>query len=132
MKRINLAFATLLTAITLGAGGLSTVGAATDCTVPANKDKTACQALAGANKTTDPADRTKTVDGALKAVVNVLLFVIGGVSVIMIVVGGLRYVISNGESSAVTGAKNTILYAVVGLVISLFAYAIVNFVIKNF
>ncbi len=73
-----------------------------------------------------------SIDDLFKNIVNVLLFVIGGVAVIMIVVGGLRYVLSNGESSAVTGAKNTILYAVVGLVIALFAYAIVNFVLKNF
>lgn len=78
------------------------------------------------------ASSSGSVDSLFKNIVNILLFVIGGVSVIMIVVGGLRYVLSNGDSSAVTSAKNTILYAVVGLVIAMFAYAIVNFVIKNF
>lgn len=73
-----------------------------------------------------------TLDGFMKNIVNVLLFVIGAVAVIMIVIGGLRYVMSNGESSAITGAKNTILYAVIGLVVALLAYAIVNFVLGQF
>lgn len=68
----------------------------------------------------------------IKTVVNVLLFILGAVAVIMIVIGGIRYAISQGDSSAVSSAKNTILYAVIGLVVALLAYAIVNFVIAQF
>ena len=64
-------------------------------------------------------------------IINMMIFLIGAVSVIMIVVGGLRYVLSAGDSSAINGAKNTILYSVVGLVVALMAYAIVNFVASN-
>jgi hypothetical protein len=67
-----------------------------------------------------------------KTITNVLLFIIGAVSVIMLVIGGIRYTISAGDSSAVTGAKNTILYAIVGIVVALLAYAVVNFVIGAF
>lgn len=75
---------------------------------------------------------SKTDVGALiKTVVNVLLFILGAIAVIMIVIGGIKYTVSNGDSSAVTSAKNTILYAVVGLIVAMMAYAIVNFVIKN-
>ena len=70
-------------------------------------------------------------DGLFKKVTNILLYIIGAVSVIMIVYGGVRYVISGGESGAVTNAKNTILYAVVGLIIALLAYAIINFVLNS-
>jgi NADH:ubiquinone oxidoreductase subunit 6 (subunit J) len=49
----------------------------------------------------------------------------------MLIFGGLRYVVSGGNSAAVTTAKNTILYAVVGLVISFIAYAAINFVINS-
>lgn len=73
-----------------------------------------------------------TVEGTFKKVVNVLLFIIGAVAVLMLVIGGLRYTISGGDSSAVNGAKNTILYAIVGLVIAVAAYGIVNFVIGAF
>ena len=62
-------------------------------------------------------------------VVNVLLFVIGALSVIMLIIGGFRYVISGGNASNVTAAKNTILYAIVGLVIAFLAFAVVNWVL---
>jgi hypothetical protein len=68
----------------------------------------------------------------VRNVINVLLYIIGAVAVIMIVIGGLRYTISNGDSSQITGAKNTILYAVVGLVVAILAYAIVNFIVNAF
>ena len=72
------------------------------------------------------------VNTLIQTIINILLFVLGAIAVIMIVVGGIRYTTSNGDSSAITGAKNTILYAVVGLVIALLAYAIVNFVLGAF
>ena len=68
-------------------------------------------------------------DGLVTTVVNILLWAIGLISVIMIIIGGIRYATSNGDSNAVTAAKNTIMYAVIGLVIAIFAYAIVNFVL---
>ncbi len=67
----------------------------------------------------------------ISTVTNVLLFIVGALSVIMVIVGGLRYVISGGNSTAVTAAKNTILYAIVGLVIAFLAFAAVNFVLNN-
>jgi hypothetical protein len=70
--------------------------------------------------------------GFIQTVVNILLFLLGAVAVVMIVIGGIKYTTSNGDSSSVTSAKNTILYAVVGLVVAIMAYAIVNFVIRAF
>ncbi len=70
--------------------------------------------------------------GVFRTITNVLLFVLGAISVIMIIIGGLRYVISGGNSTAVTEAKNTILYAIVGVIIALLAYAIINFVLTSF
>ena len=71
-------------------------------------------------------------DGIFKTITNVLLFLIGAVSVIMLIIGGIRYTISGGDSTAVTSAKNTILYAVIGIIVALLAYAIVNFVLGSF
>jgi multisubunit Na+/H+ antiporter MnhB subunit len=68
----------------------------------------------------------------VQTIIGILSFVIGVVSVIMIIVGGIKYVLSNGDASQVTSAKNTILYAVIGLVVALLAYAIVNFVVTQF
>lgn len=70
--------------------------------------------------------------GIFRTVTNVLLFLIGAISVIMLIVGGIRYVVSGGDSTAVQNAKNTILYAIVGVVVAILAYAVVNFVITSF
>lgn len=67
--------------------------------------------------------------GVITSLTNILLFVVGALSVIMIIIGGLRYVVSGGNTTAVTAAKNTILYAIVGLVISFLAFAAINFVL---
>ena len=70
--------------------------------------------------------------GVFQTITNVLLYVLGAVSVIMLIIGGIRYTVSQGDSSAVTSAKNTILYAIIGLVVAILAYAAVNFVIGSF
>lgn len=70
--------------------------------------------------------------GIFRTITNVLLFIIGAISVIMLIVGGIRYVVSGGDSTAVQNAKNTILYAIVGVVVAILAFAVVNFVITSF
>ncbi len=70
--------------------------------------------------------------GIFSTITNTLLFLLGAISVIMIIIGGLRYVISGGDSNAVSAAKNTILYAIVGVIVAILAYAIINFVIVSF
>lgn len=73
-----------------------------------------------------------TLEARIATITTILLFVIGAVSVIMIIVGGIRYVVSAGDSSKIKAAKDTIMYSVVGLVVALLAYAIVRFVIDQF
>jgi hypothetical protein len=87
------------------------------------------QITSGINATTDNQGSTTSLSSVFKTVVNVLLFVIGAVSVVMLIVGGIRYTLSAGNSSAVTAAKNTIMYAIIGLVIAFLAYAIINWVL---
>ncbi len=67
--------------------------------------------------------------GVITSVTNILLFAVGALAVIMVIWGGIRYAISGGSSSAVTAAKNTIMYALIGLIIAFLAFAIVNFVL---
>ena len=66
-----------------------------------------------------------------KNVVNILLFIIGAVSVIMLIYGGIRYTTSGGNANSVTAAKNTIMYSIIGLVVAILAFAVVNFVVKQ-
>lgn len=74
----------------------------------------------------------ENIGGIIPILIDTLLFIVGILSVIMIIVGGLRYTTSAGDSQAVTGAKNTILFAVIGLVVSLVAYALVHWVFQLF
>jgi ABC-type Fe3+ transport system permease subunit len=69
--------------------------------------------------------------GLLAQIVNILLFAVGIISVIMIIIGGIRYATSAGNEKATQGAKDTILYAIIGLVISVLAFAIINYVIAQ-
>ena len=70
--------------------------------------------------------------GIFQTVTNVLLFIIGAIAVIMLIIGGIRYTTSNGDSNQVSAAKNTILYAIIGIIVAILAYAAVNFVIAAF
>lgn len=61
--------------------------------------------------------------------INIMIYVIGTISVLMVVIGGLRYTMSGGDSGQTKSAKDTILYAIIGVVIAIMSYAILNFVV---
>lgn len=67
----------------------------------------------------------------VQVIINVALAVLGLVAVVMIIMGGFNYMTSSGDTAKVTKARNTILYGVIGLVIALLAFAIVNFVLDT-
>jgi hypothetical protein len=64
-------------------------------------------------------------------VINIMLFIVGILCVVMIVYGGIRYTISRGDKGEVEGAKNTIMYAIIGLIVAIVAYALVNWVFTS-
>ena len=72
-----------------------------------------------------------TVASPANKVINTLLYIVGILAVLMIVYGGVQYATSAGDAGKVQKAKNIILYAVVGLLIAILAYAIVNFVVTG-
>jgi hypothetical protein len=78
-----------------------------------------------------PTDNGSKLSVFVKKLINVLSLLVGAVAVIMIIYGGFRYVTSGGSESSVSSAKNTILYAVIGLVIVALAQVIVHFVLNN-
>lgn len=77
-------------------------------------------------------DGETKVNSIVGNVVNALLMAVGVISIIMIVVGGILFALSSGDAQKAAKARNTVLYAVIGLVVSLFAAAIVNFVFNRF
>ncbi len=86
--------------------------------------------LGGANSACAGSCGTKNLSDVFKKVANTLTYIIGVGSVLMVLYGGFRYTISRGDASNVKQAKDTILYAVTGVVVSIVAYAIINFVVK--
>src|SRR5690242_124808 len=120
MKKLKLAvisIAALLGVMTLVP---SYVGAS-----PASQIQGGVNQAGGSGETSNLGSRVKTI-------VNILLYILGAIAVVMIVIGGIRYTTSNGDSGAITSAKNTILYSVIGLIVAILSYTIVNFVISWF
>ena len=82
--------------------------------------------------TTSDVCKSEDISSPVQAIISTLLFAIGVIAVIMIIIGGIRYTLSNGDASQIKSAKDTILYAVIGLIVAMLAYAIVNFVVGRF
>ncbi|HET9850406.1 MAG TPA: pilin [Candidatus Saccharimonadales bacterium] len=70
-------------------------------------------------------------NSVLKKIINILSVIVGAIAVVMVIIGGFRYVTSAGSESGVSGAKKTIMYALIGLVIVALAQVIVHFVLNN-
>lgn len=74
---------------------------------------------------------SKPINKVIHTIINLLSVAVGIVAVIMIIVGGLRYITSGGSDTSVTSAKNTILYAIIGLIIVALAQILVRFVLSK-
>lgn len=93
---------------------------------------TACQQRPNSTICRQTQNSERKVSEFIQDVISTLLYVLGAICVIVIIVGGIRYATADGDSSKLSQAKNTILYAVIGLVVALLAYAIVFFVLGRF
>ncbi len=89
----------------------------------------ASQALEGVNSVSTGED--PNLSKSIQTIINVLFFAIGLLAVIVIIIGGIMYVLSAGDQAKTTKAKDTILYAVIGLVVALLAFAIVTFILNS-
>ncbi|MGB4759502.1 MAG: hypothetical protein WBP26_05620 [Candidatus Saccharimonadales bacterium] len=74
---------------------------------------------------------TDKVNSTVALVINIFSWVVGIVAVIMIIVGGFKYITSGGDSGKITSAKNSIIYAIIGLIIVALAQIIVQFVLTK-
>jgi hypothetical protein len=121
--------ALMVPALTLSLGLAAPVATlAVDCS---SNDPDITQGPGGGAACAKPASGADNLfgpNGIFVTITNILLFIIGAIAVIMLIVGGIRYVVSSGDQTAVTNAKNTILYAIIGIVVAFLAYAAVNFV----
>ena len=100
---------------------------AADVTCPTGSERATAPTLAGCNVKED-----SSLMPTIKTIIDVIIGVLGIVAVIVIVLGGVQYTLSTGDPGRIKKAKDTILYGIIGLVVAILAYAIVNFVLSSF
>ena len=98
-------------------------------TCPSGSVRSSANTLAECNIPQE--DTNNNLMNRLTTIINFVLGVLGFVTVAVIVLGGVQYATSAGDAAKVQKAKNTILYGIVGLIIALLAFAIVNFILKG-
>ena len=125
MKRILLILASLASLLILASPGVAL--AATSST------DAVCQGVALTTGTTGCSDAkgSPSVQSTITLVINVLSFVVGFAAVIMIIIGGFRFITAGGDSGKVASAKDSVLYSIVGLVVVVLAQTIVKFVLNK-
>lgn len=74
---------------------------------------------------------SKGVTNSVKKGINAAIYVLGIICVLMVILAGFLYTASSGDASRIQTAKNTLMYAIIGLIVAILSFAIVNFVIKN-
>lgn len=124
MKRLKLFMAALAMVV-----GLS-------CALPAvaladDAKSTVCSALGSDNKCSTNPQGSVGIDKVIRVTVNLLSWIVGLAAVIMIIIGGFRFVTAGGDSSNVASARNTVLYAIIGLIVAAMAQFIVQFVLNK-
>ena len=97
-----------------------------DVNCPNGSENNTAPTLAGCNVKQD-----NTLMPTIKKIIDVIISVLGIAAVVVIVLGGVQYTTSAGDPARVKRAKDTILYGVIGLVVALLAWAIVNFVLTS-
>jgi glucan phosphoethanolaminetransferase (alkaline phosphatase superfamily) len=124
----NIKYLILTLSLVMGFG-LALIPAHADAAI----DPLSSSCAGDAKDTTLCKDRNKdNFSSVVGTIVNSLLYILAAVAVIVIIIAGITYTTSGGDAALVTKAKNTLLYAVVGLVVAILAYAIVNYVINAF
>jgi len=136
MKKIITIVASVVMMLGLASMSIMPASAATAdiCKDVTGTELTACAVCAAENNTNTWVDGKcnrgsgNDLNSIIQTVINVMLFIIGILCVIMIIFGGIRYTTSTGDKGRIDNAKNTIVYAVVGLIVAIVAFALVQWV----
>jgi len=111
---------------------ISSLPALADCTTPQSaQEALQCGANNGTTNPQNSAQAGTSLDTTVRDILSVMSVIVGTLAIVMIIIAGLRYITSGGKQESVTGAKNTLLYAVIGLVIVALAQIIVHFVLNR-
>ncbi|MET0779278.1 MAG: hypothetical protein ABWY71_00430 [Candidatus Saccharimonadales bacterium] len=132
MKKMIVAFALVVGMLAPAAALVALPAPAyADAFSSSNAKSQACSGISGAEAAGQCTTTGKSVDDIIKSIVNFMSALIGVVAVVMVMVGGFKYVTSGGDASKAGAAKSTLTYAIIGLVIVAMAQFIVQFVFKE-
>lgn len=123
IRRLSLMLASLL----MGAAILMPAAVTTAATTQTDAKNRVCEGLGGCN----PAPGEKSANDVVQLVVNILSTIVAVVAILVIIFAGFRYVIATGDSAKISSAKDTILYAIVGLIVAAMAQVIVRFILNK-
>ena len=129
-NKVKMLMAGLVAVLALGLTAVPAHAAKVFCpdgTVSTNDSLEGCGTNHGVN---NPNNKNNLMD-TVGTVINVATGIVGFVAVVILIYGGVQYTLSAGDSAKVKRAKDTIMYGVIGLVIAILAFAIVNFVISS-
>jgi cytochrome bd-type quinol oxidase subunit 2 len=128
ITKIYLMIALAISLITISVSPLAHAACGTNVSA---KEAIQCGAGEASNNKEDPAKANQRANTTITNLLNLLSAIIGVVAVIVLIIGGFRYIVSGGDENGAKSARNTIVYALVGLVIVALAQIIVKFVLNN-
>ena len=137
IRKLKIMLLSLSTMFAFAVPALTTAGVSAQTAItPTQINGQICngtQGLASDTGSTAPCDQQNqsTFNKYATLIINILSIIIGFVAVVMIIIGGFRYITSGGSTERVSGAKNTILYGIIGLIIVALAQVIVQFVLSK-
>ncbi|MBR3134944.1 hypothetical protein IKG54_00020 [Candidatus Saccharibacteria bacterium] len=117
----------LMSAITLA----SFVYAAQPAIAANDWNQKACDEADEAQKAVLGCGTDSTAPSVVEALINGVIAIVGIVAVIIIIVGGQRFIVSQGDPQKINAARGMIIYGVIGLIVALVAFGVVNFVLKG-
>lgn len=130
MRKFYLVFIATVTSLSVGLIGFSNLTNAQDCGATSTKDAIKC-GVGGAGGVPVSTKSDQNINDTIATVVNILSAAVGIAAGIMLILGGFRYITSGGDSTKTANAKNTILYALIGLVIVAVSQFIIKFVLTK-
>ena len=124
-KKLKIGLATVFMLVGVLGAGLPAVAAECKC------DGTDTTAECGVKCANPSPDNTPGLTDTIKLIINMIIFAVGLVAVVMVILGGVQYSTSQGDPGKVKKAKDTIMYGIIGMVVAILAFAIVNFVLAG-
>jgi ABC-type Fe3+ transport system permease subunit len=133
MKRLfrRLALQLSLATALIFSGGLVLIPATVAAAGTDGSQNAICDGIGLSGGDCDKTKAGKSLADLASSIINIISILLGIVAVIMIIVGGFKYVTSNGDSNAITSARNTVIYALVGLIVAALAQFLVKYVLAN-